>query len=235
MKSMSSLINVWSNNAQSHKAMHEALIDLVNQDQELKAHRDFVEQNIFGFGERSFQWLWNVLVSEMPKEFTFLEIGVFKGQILSLIELLATRYQKIANRYGVTPLSNAGGVWESDYARDIALIHDRFHLKKDYFILKGDSTDPVIIKKASSLELDMLYIDGGHTYEIASSDIRHYAPLVKSGGYLIVDDCANDFPMPFGFFNGIDDVTRAVKDSQCIREDFEFVLSVVHIKVWRKK
>jgi len=33
--------------------------------------------------------MWLTLVQEIPSNFKFLEIGVFKGRILSLIELLS--------------------------------------------------------------------------------------------------------------------------------------------------
>ena len=235
MNTLQEIQAAWKNTPEGHKAMHEAMIDLVNKDEQLKAHRDFVENHVFGFGERSFLWLWNVLVKEMSHEFEFLEIGVFKGAILSLIELLAEKNEKESFRIGVTPLSTAGGVWESDYERDIRTIHDQFNLPQDYKIIKGDSTDPATIKDCKGSELDILYIDGGHTYEIASSDIKNYAPLVKPGGFLVIDDCACDLPMPFGYFTGIEDVTRAVNDSPLIKTDFEFIFSVVHIKVWRRK
>ncbi len=224
----------WQNTAEYHKSIHEGFIAKVNGIPELKSHRDFVETNIFGFGERSFQWLWWLLIKEMPASFTFMEIGVFKGQILSIVRMIADMQEKKVVRYGVTPLSNIGGVWESDYEADIKFIHDQFKIKKDYKIIKGDSTDPETIKAAEGIELDILYIDGGHTYEIAHSDIVNYSPLVKVGGYLVIDDCCNDLSMPFGYFQGIESVTRAVNDL-LPNPYFEFVFSVVHIKVFRRR
>lgn len=224
----------WQNTAEYHQGIHEGFIAKVNGMPELKAHRDFVETNIFGFGERSFLWLWWLLIKEMPASFTFMEIGVFKGQILSLIRMVADMQAKKVVRHGVTPLSSIGGVWESDYEADIKFIHDQFKIKKDYKIIKGDSTDPQTIKAASEIELDILYVDGGHTYDIAKSDIENYSPLIKSGGYLVIDDCCNDLKMPFGYFQGIESVTRAVNDL-LPNKDFEFVFSVVHIKVFRRR
>ena len=55
---------------ETHQRINETFIELVNADPELKAFRDFVEGNndtpvkIFGFGERSFLWMWKLLVDE---------------------------------------------------------------------------------------------------------------------------------------------------------------------------
>lgn len=224
----------WVNHPDYHKAINELFAKYINASPELKDHRDFVEQNVFGFGERSFQWMHKIIVDELPQVFTFLEIGVFKGQILSLYELLANISGKKATRYGVTPLSTAGGVWESDYKQDIEFIHDRFGLAKDYEILQGLSTDPEIIRQAQDLSVDVLYIDGGHDYDTVISDITNYLPILKPGGFLIIDDCCNDLDMPFGYFTGIKEVTKATNKIMGANPDYEFLFSVVHNKVWKK-
>jgi Methyltransferase domain len=231
-KNVKELSQNWVDDPNFHKHVHESFIEQVNQHPNLKAYRDFVENNVFGFGERSFLWMWWMLVAEMPKKFTFLEIGVFKGQVLGLIELIATLQGKEAIRYGITPLDSSGGVWESDYAKDILTIHEQFNLPTNYKLIVGDSTDAKVIDEAEPLILDILYIDGGHTYGIAASDIVNYSHLVKDGGYLVIDDCANDLHMPWGYFQGIQEVTDAVKDH--VTHEFEFLFNVVHNKVWRK-
>lgn len=217
-----------------HHQTHLALCHLTNSDPQLKTHRDWVELHTFGFGERSFQAMWKMLLAEMPENFSFLEIGVFKGQIISLMRML----RPDANIYGVTPLSSEGGVWESDYKKDIETIHDHFNLKKSYHIFKGLSTDPQIIDDVKlsivNCPLSILYIDGGHTFEIAKSDIINYAPLIKPGGYLVIDDCCNDMQIPFGMFGGIQTVTDAVRDTLPNMKDFKFLFSVVHIKVYQR-
>lgn len=224
----------WKNLPSHHKSVNEHFAAAVNADPNLKAHRDFVEQNVFGFGERSFQWLHKLIVDDMPANFSFMEIGVFKGQILSLYKMLALAAGKNVTRYGVTPLSTAGGVWESDYKRDIELIHETFMLEKDYQILVGLSTDPEIIQQAQAISVDVLYIDGGHDYATVVSDIVNYIPLIKAGGYLIIDDCANDMSMPWGYFTGIQEVTDATGSIMNNHPDYEFQFNVVHNKIWRK-
>ena len=53
----------------------------------LRDHRFFFATNGRGFGEDAFHVLWWMLLQELrPK--TFLEIGVYRGQVLSLVSLL---------------------------------------------------------------------------------------------------------------------------------------------------
>ena len=56
--------------------------DKVNADTELKEYRDWIEANAFGFGERCFLWMWHDIIEKMPHESTFMEFGLFRGQIL---------------------------------------------------------------------------------------------------------------------------------------------------------
>jgi len=227
----------WKDDENIAKQLHEGFIERVNAIDQLNEHRTFVENHVWGFGERSFHWLWNLVIKEMPADFTFLEVGVFKGQTLSLCELIAKMQNKKAARYGVTPLSTDGGVWESDYKKDIEFIHDKFELPKNYKILNGLSEDPEIIKQASKLKLDILYIDGGHEERHIKNDFENYAHLVEPGGYLVIDDSCNTFQMPFGYFCGIDTVTRyvdSVLPPVTPNKDWKFCFSIVHNRVYRR-
>lgn len=228
----------WVDTPEFHSLIHDTFIGLVNDNPKLKAHRDFVEGNSFGFGERSFGWLHKLIVDEMPDTFRFLEIGVFRGQILSLYRLLADMSDKKVKRYGVSPMDSSDGHWESDYFLDVSLIHQQFNLKKDYTIYHGSSTDTNIIEKAIATEpYDILYIDGSHKYEDVVSDLKHYPQMVMSGGYLLIDDACNDMKQKFGFFQGIDAVTRAVLEWEKTEmgQEFEFVFNVVHNRLYRRK
>lgn len=230
--------DIWGDVPEFHNTIHESFIELVNRHEDLKAHRDFVESNAFGFGERSFGWLFKLIVDEMPKEFSFLEIGVFRGSSLSLIKLLANISDRKVKRYGVSPMDNSDGHWDSDYFHDVNRIHYSFDLEPDYTIYHGSSTEERIIKKSlNTAPYDILYIDGGHTREVVDSDLLYYPQMIKSGGYLMIDDCCNDMKMPFGFFQGIQPVTDAVLEWEKteIGQDFEFVFNVVHLKVYKRK
>ena len=174
----------------------------------------------------------------MPNDFKFLEIGVFRSQVLSLYKLLADISKKKVVRYGVSPMDSSDGHWDSDYFADAVTIHQQFNLKKDYTIYHGSSTDAKIIEKSKSAEqYDILYIDGGHTFDIVQSDLANYPQMIKEGGYLLIDDACNDMNQPWGFFQGIEPVTRAVLEWEKtdIGQEFEFVFNVVHNRLYKRK
>ena len=234
------LTKAWCDEPEAHRALNETCTTLTNADPMLKAHRDWVEKNIWGFGERSFCWMWKAIVDEMPTGFSFMEVGVFRGQVLSLIGALAQRTGKACLRYGVTPLTNAEIGWESDYAADIHKIHETFYIPDNYEIIKGFSDRPETIGKVlfSVPPLDILYIDGGHTYEVVKSDLSNYSTLVKPGGYLVMDDSGNRFKQPEGFFAGIESVSRAADEVLPpfgAGLPFDFLFNVMHNRVWKRK
>src|SRR6185312_11940965 len=103
----------WTDTEEYHKHIHELFTELVNKDPILDAHRTYVDSHIFGMGERSFQYLWKLIMAELPEEPKMLEIGCHKGQIISLWKLLSEK----ADVCGITPLDGQGTGWtEDDYA-----------------------------------------------------------------------------------------------------------------------
>jgi predicted O-methyltransferase YrrM len=59
-----------------------------------------------------------------------------------------------------------------------------------YSYLKGSSQMPEMVNRLKELtnEIDILFIDGDHSYQAVINDFRLYEGLVKSGGYVIFDD-----------------------------------------------
>lgn len=55
--------------------------------------------------------------------------------------------------------------------------------------IQGDSQKPeTILPQLAGLHFDILFIDGDHTYEGVTNDLKNYAPLVKDGGVIIMHD-----------------------------------------------
>lgn len=239
--SLADLKAAWKDHEDVHKDIHESFISATNGVDELRTLRDYVEQNIYGFGERSFYWMWWLIMNDIPDGGSFLEIGVFKGQTLTLVGLIAWMKEQEIYRSGVTPLSTEGGVWESDYENDIKHLHKKFKVSTDYHLFKGLSEDPSIVeavyKYYEGIGVDVLYIDGGHEERHIRNDIEKYSPLVNVGGYLVIDDCCNTFSMPFGYFCGIESVTRVVDELLPPRGqngNWEFIGSVVHNRIYKR-
>lgn len=228
----------WKNTAEDNRMVNDVFTAQMESDPELKAHRDWVQSHIFGFGERSFHWLHKIVVDEMPEQFLFHEIGGFRMQVVSLYQLLADRTKRIVDRTVTSPMStlNVGGdpFWESDYFADSDTMHDAFNLSKGYVLIHGNSTTLGSIMAAPK-RVNVLYIDGGHDYETVYSDMNNHAPNVIEGGYLICDDCSNGLNMWPGCFPGIMTVSQAV--DRYMHEhasEWDHIGAVMHNRVWRR-
>lgn len=222
----------WKDTEEYHKHIHELFCELVNKDEKLKAHRDFVEQNVFGMGERSFWWFWKLLLDELPEKPKLLEIGVFKAATMSLWKLL----RPDAICYGVTPLDGRGTGWtDDDYAAHIKRIHDDFGLGQPYICPESSHSENALFLVTKNNPYDVVYLDGDHSHDGTLEDLSKFAPMVKSGGYLVIDDAACRTNQPFGYFQGIDTVCSALEEWEKEQVDFEFQFNVVHIMVYRRK
>lgn len=219
----------WVDEPQYHQLIHESFILLVNGTWGLNDHRTYVESNIFGMGERSFWWLWKMLLEELPSNPKLIEVGVFKGATLSLWKML----REDAQVFGVTPLDGRGTGWtDDDYLAHITKIHKDFGLDMPTLFVGGSEESEIIKSAVKKQPYDVVYIDGDHSTEGALSDLNNYSTMVKPGGYLVIDDCCCDMKMPFGYFQGIQEVQDAF--DQWHKTGFEFVCNVVHLRVLRR-
>lgn len=58
--------------------------------------------------------------------------------------------------------------------------------------IEGDSRSPDIESKIPN-QLDVLFIDGDHSYEGVQSDLATYGPMVKHGGSIILHDVVSEY------------------------------------------
>ena len=232
---------VWKDTADYAADIVERFTQGVNGDYELLAHRLFIERHGYGFGEKCFHWLWKLIVDEMPRSFALLEIGVFKGQVLSLVRLLADRTGREAQVVGVSPLTRfSGGMGkfpkfpDCNYNLAILELHEHFDQKHPR-IIGGDSTEKWAQRAAADLgPYDIVYVDGCHEYDYVVEDLRFYGSLLRLGGLLVVDDASNYLKQPAGFFHGIEDVSRAVRTVIETDRQWKHLLAVMHNRVWRR-
>jgi len=207
----------------------------------LDKHRKYMEEGykiglILGHGDRAFQYFWQVLVQSMPKqEIKFLEIGVYKGQILSLIQLVANKLNKKADITGVTML------YHEEFAK-----YNRMPYIERIFAFNELNMDTTKVIDSSSHDVntqqavgadgpyDIIYIDGDHSYAGAKSDIEVYGEMTNVGGFLVVDDSSNFLKMPQGVFPGIQEVSEAVRDTIEKDSRFEFMYACGHLRLFRR-
>lgn len=204
----------------------------------LREHRAYFKRNLRGFGEDAFYAMWWLLLKEYKPE-KMLEIGVYRGQVISLWSLISKYLHRSCEVHGISPFSSLGDSVSSydnnlDYEGDI---HETFNYWKlqPPVLLKSLSTDPEAVTHIQSQSWDMIYIDGSHEFEIALKDYKLCLENLRTDGILILDDASlnTDYKPPsfsFAGHPGPSQVAREYAD-----KEMEFLGAVGHNNVFRKR
>ena len=205
---------------------------------DIKKHREYILKNKKGFGEDAFHAMWYKLILEFePKK--LLEIGVYRGQVVSNWTLIAKLLNQKVDISGISPFSSFGDsvseyLKNLDYYQDIQDTFEELNLAKPTFI-KGISSDDNTVEYIKSKKWDMIYIDGGHDYEDVLFDYKLCLENLADGGIIVLDDASlyTDYkPVSFAFKGhpGPSLVAReyAVKE-------MDFLGAVGHNSVYRKR
>ncbi len=70
------------------------------------------------------------------------------------------------------------------------------HFYKRHDLIKGDSKESLLnyAAKFPSRKFDLLFIDGGHDFETALTDLINAKKLIKEGGIVVLDDTITNHP-----------------------------------------
>lgn len=206
-------------------------------DDRIKKHRKYFRSAGRGYGEDAFHAMWFLLLKELRPE-NCLEIGVFRGQTVSLFSLISEILNYRSNVYGISPFSSSGdevSTYEDkvDYFEDTKLNCSKFN-KNIPNLIKALSTDSQSIAFIKSKTWDMIYIDGNHDYEVVLSDYLICRDSLKVGGVLVLDDSSlyTDFHPPIFSFSGHPGPSRIV--NEFAMNELEFIGAVGHNNVFRK-
>lgn len=158
---------------------------------ELRAHRTYYRLDRRGFGEDAFHTMWWRLVRKF-RPGNFLEIGVYRGQVISLIAMLTKLEGIHCEVTGISPFSSAGDSVsryrnDLDYRED-TLAHFKHFGLPEPSLVNAYSTDPEALAIIGTQRWDMIYIDGNHDYDVVVRDWDACARAVKPGGIIILDD-----------------------------------------------
>lgn len=204
---------------------------------ELTEHRAYFAKNDRGFGEDAFHVMWWMLVREF-RPASFLEIGVYRGQTLSLISLLHRHFDIAGTVTGISPFLPAGDAVSKyrddlDYFTDTLSNFDCFKLPRPE-LLKAFSTDSVAVEKIRSLQWDAIYIDGNHDYVVAREDWNNCAAAVKLGGIVVLDDSGltTNYKPPAFATGGHPDPSRLATEIDPAQ--FKEILQVGHNRVFQR-
>jgi hypothetical protein len=161
----------------------------------LRRHRKYFQESRRGFGEDAFHVMWWMLFREL-RPARFLEIGVYRGQTLSLACLLQRELGIKGSVTGISPFTSSGDSVsqyreEVDYFANTLENFARFGLPKPELV-RAFSTDPDARERVAAVVWDAIYIDGNHDYEVARADWDLCAVHVRPGGVIVLDDAALD-------------------------------------------
>jgi hypothetical protein len=183
----------------------------------IREHRDYFRRSDRGFGEDAFHGAWWLLFEEhCPRR--VLEIGVYRGQTISLWMLAAQMRSYPCEVHGISPLEPLGDSVSSypdgfDYESDIRGSFDRFGIPQPTLV-RALSTDLAAVEHMRRNEWDLIYVDGSHEYQVAKEDVAHAWDALAPAGILVVDDAGVFLDArPFkGAFMGHAGPSRAVKE-----------------------
>ena len=204
----------------------------------IKNHREYIVKNNKGFGESAFHAMWWKLLLEF-KPVHVLEIGVYRGQVVSLWTLIAKLAHHDIDVNGISPFSSFGDsvskyMRDLDYYQDVKKTFEHLELKKPTFI-KGFSRCHESVCFIKSKAWDMIYIDGGHDYEDVLFDYKICLENLNVGGILVLEDASlyTDYiPVSFSFAGhpGPSLVAREFAD-----KEMDFIGAVGHNNIYMKR
>ncbi len=251
----------YENTAEHNEKLHAEFEQLVQTIPFLAQHRKYVETHKLGFGDTAFHYMWYLIIqhlAEQSSNLKFVEIGVFKGQVISLWALIAAKLNLQLSLTGISPLKGNSlppskwvKIWktltdpkfrqelksgnfypEEDYRAIIAGLFETFHLPfSEIRLIEGYSNDVNVLETVKNEKFSLIYIDGDHTFEGATEDIKNYCPLIEENGFLVMDDASFYLPGT-SFWKGHESVSRACE----IIPSFGFtnILNVGHNRVYQK-
>jgi Methyltransferase domain len=164
----------------------------------IREHRRYFEQGLRGYGERAFHAMWYLLMLERhPRK--MLEIGVYRGQTISLWALVASHIHQQVEALGVSPLTEVSDevsvYMKIDYLNDICDHYAHFGLGEPA-ITRALSTDPAAVATIrDGGPWNVIYIDGSHDEAVVEKDFRNALAGLSPDGLIVMDDAALFLPV----------------------------------------
>jgi glycosyltransferase involved in cell wall biosynthesis/predicted O-methyltransferase YrrM len=166
----------------------EMLIEEIRQSNSLSIFKE-IQKSI---KERSFHLLNHILYDIRSvlgdRQCTYLEIGSYCGASALLMLAHPLETQVLC----VDPLNLPPAHYAGTKSQDETLYDNLSKLgqHQNFEVIKSFSQEASLIEALyrHKISIDILFIDGDHSYSAVISDFQIYEPLVASGGYIIFDD-----------------------------------------------
>ena len=204
---------------------------------EFRLHRAYFTQQGRGFGEDAFHAFWYQVFKEF-RPIRCLEIGVYRGQTVSLWQLLSRHFGiRDTSIYGMTPLVAANDEVslypDLDYKSDILQNFENFEIPPIKFFQDYSTSNPSqsFIREGN---WDLVYIDGGHDFDIVKKDFENALIGLKPNGILVLDDSSLFlvYEPIVGAFKGHPGPSRVLNEFAI--KEMEHLLTVGHLNLLRK-
>jgi predicted O-methyltransferase YrrM len=138
----------------------------------------------------TFQNLYKNMISSAKDNYIFVEIGTWKGKSTVFMAEQIKETKKKIKFYAIDTFVGTAGyeTWDSvvnktlydEYLKNIEPV-------KDYIItIKGNSN--IVHSQFENDTIDFIFIDGDHTYEGVSADLKGWYPKLKVGGVIAGHD-----------------------------------------------
>ena len=137
-----------------------------------------------------------------PESKNYMEIGVCNGGSLSLI--LQHPYE--TNLRGIDVFAYEG---QYDASQKNVVYYNKF--SRNLIITKTNSHSLEFVEKLKqeNYKIDLLFIDGSHTYEGVTLDFELYSQFLNPGGYIVFDDY-NDADFSPEVKPAVDDIVKNI-------------------------
>jgi hypothetical protein len=137
-------------------------------------------------------------VDRAPNDATFVEIGTFMGRSTCCMGELIKNSRKNIKFYTIDTFAGSiGEEWHTDIVNQLSENDSDLYQQFLYYAKQCKVDDFITPIRSSSLDavnqfddesLDMIYVDGGHTYGEVFDDITAWYPKLKTGGIIAGDD-----------------------------------------------
>lgn len=145
---------------------------------------------------------------------TVLEIGTDRGGTLFLFATIA------ADDALLVSVDLPSGPFGGGYAKRRGKLYRAFARRGQRIeLLRQDSHDPRTVEDVQQILggrlVDLLFIDGDHSFEGVAADLRQYSPLVRQGGLIAFHDIV---PGPEEHVGGVPRFWQELKASEAVTE-----------------
>jgi len=145
------------------------------------------------------------------------EIGAFQGGTLALFTQVAPSNCQFLS------IDIAFGVPQTLAFRKFAT------RQQEVRCIRGDSSDIGVREKVKKWlgksKIDVLFIDGDHSYQGVKADFENYSPMVRKGGLIIFHDIVEDYTTRYGkptpsYTGGVPQFWKELKSAGYVYEEF---------------